>query len=549
MATIINTKLGEHRGKRRIWLEGQKLAREGYEPGMKYDVEFKDSQVQFHICDTGRYTVSKRTRNGRIYPIIDLSAEQLAEIFDGVEMLRVALRRGRIVVTAHHQELLVKERVERLVNKLQNGEPLATCSLFHGGGVIDSAIHKGLESAGIDSKIAVAVELEGKYLDSSLTNNPQLWDDASVVIESPIQSVNLGRSAPQVDLLFGGVPCTGASRSGRSKGKLEFAESHESAGAMFFSFLRFVEQLNPAIVVMENVPEYQNTASMEVIRSVLGTLGYHLHEDVFNGNEFGALENRNRFCMIAVSKGISRFDMNLIQPTRKKEACLNDILDDVPLDSNRWKGFEYLAEKEKRDKAAGKGFARQLLTGTEDKCGTIGRGYAKCRSTEPFLVHPENPDLSRIFTPNEHARLKGIPEGVIDGLSDKTAHEILGQSVIFPVFEAVGHAIGTHLWHWLGYKTVQVEVVDEDQPCIGGDDFHWAPALVDSNGRVKLTPLAQRQGMPISLAGGKNGSDIVELAIHNSNGTSVSSFHQPCDYVPARFNQQGELQVQGNLLQ
>ncbi len=33
MATIVNTKLGEHRGKKRVWLEGAKLAREGYEPG------------------------------------------------------------------------------------------------------------------------------------------------------------------------------------------------------------------------------------------------------------------------------------------------------------------------------------------------------------------------------------------------------------------------------------------------------------------------------------------------------------------------------------
>ncbi len=29
MATIINTKLGEHRGKKRVWLEGAKLSRGG----------------------------------------------------------------------------------------------------------------------------------------------------------------------------------------------------------------------------------------------------------------------------------------------------------------------------------------------------------------------------------------------------------------------------------------------------------------------------------------------------------------------------------------
>jgi len=30
MTIIVNTKLGENRGKKRIWLEGAKIAREGY---------------------------------------------------------------------------------------------------------------------------------------------------------------------------------------------------------------------------------------------------------------------------------------------------------------------------------------------------------------------------------------------------------------------------------------------------------------------------------------------------------------------------------------
>src|SRR5690606_34320169 len=158
-------------GNKRIWLEGQKLVREGYVPGMKYDLEFKESQVLLHVSDTGKYTVSRRQRNGRVMPIIDLTVQELAEVFDGVEMLRVAIKDKKIVISAHHQQQRVKERVDRLIHKLKNGEPLSVCSLFHGGGVLDKAIHEGLWNSGIDSKVAVAVELEGKYLDSSLRNN------------------------------------------------------------------------------------------------------------------------------------------------------------------------------------------------------------------------------------------------------------------------------------------------------------------------------------------------------------------------------------------
>lgn len=445
MATIINTKLGEHRGKKRVWLEGAKLSREGYNPGTKFEIEPRANHIVLHAHKEGRFTVSRRERNGVISPIIDLKADELAQIFDGIEMLRVAIKNGKIIISAHHQQQRVHERLKRLLSKLRSGADLSVCSLFHGGGVLDKALHKGFQSAGIRSKIAVAVELEGRYLDSSLRNNPELWNRHSVAIESPIQSVDLGSTSPQVDIVVGGIPCTGASRAGRSKNKLEFAESHDEAGAMFFNFLQFVKTLNPSIIVIENVPEYQRTASMEVIRSVLASLGYTVQERILDGNEFGALERRKRLCAVAISIGIEGFDLNQAMPLRTKEACLGDILEDVAQDSPRWKSFSYLADKEERDMAAGKGFARQLLTGEDLFCGVIGRDYAKCRSTEPFIINQAQPELSRILTPTEHCRVKAIPLEVINGLSDTVAHQVLGQSIIFPAFEAVGKALGTCL--------------------------------------------------------------------------------------------------------
>ena len=49
--------------------------------------------------------------------------------------------------------------------------------------------------------------------------------------------------------------------------------------------------------------------------------------------------------------------------------------------------------------------------------------------------------MSRLLTPAEHARVKTIPENLIEGLSATTAHEVLGQSVIFSAFIAVGELI------------------------------------------------------------------------------------------------------------
>ncbi|EBB4184929.1 DNA cytosine methyltransferase, partial [Salmonella enterica] len=147
----------------------------------------------------------------------------------------------------------------------------------------------------------------------------------------------------------------------------------------------------------------------------------------------------------------------------------------------------------------------------------------------PFIVHPEQPELSRIFTPTEHCRVKGIPEELIQGLSDTIAHQILGQSVVFPAFEALALALGNSLWSWVGMMPIMVEVVDESQPVIGGEDFHWATALVDAKGTLKLSPAAKKQGMPFNIMDG-------QLAVYSPNGTKKSCGHEPCEYLPVMMS-------------
>ncbi len=157
MATIVNTKLGEHRG-RSVWLEGQKLLREGYYPGMKYDLELKDSQVVLRVKEEGKFTISSASAMAGCLHRSDRAGACYR--FDGVEMLRVFIRNGAIVISAHHQQERVIERVNRLISKLENGESLSVCSLFHGVVCLIKRFTP-VSKAGIASAISVAVEMEG----------------------------------------------------------------------------------------------------------------------------------------------------------------------------------------------------------------------------------------------------------------------------------------------------------------------------------------------------------------------------------------------------
>ncbi|MBL2815670.1 DNA cytosine methyltransferase, partial [Klebsiella pneumoniae] len=80
-----------------------------------------------------------------------------------VEMLRVFIRNGAIVISDHNQQERVIERVNRLISKLENGESLSVCSLFHGGGVLFFFFMLGFQKCGIASWICVGCLLLGKF--------------------------------------------------------------------------------------------------------------------------------------------------------------------------------------------------------------------------------------------------------------------------------------------------------------------------------------------------------------------------------------------------
>ena len=70
-----------------------------------------------------------------------------------------------------------------------------------------------MKSAGLDCYTKFVVEQERKYLDAMVSNQPELFRDDSILIESGIEFVEL-RNPPKVDCLVASLPCTGASKAG-----------------------------------------------------------------------------------------------------------------------------------------------------------------------------------------------------------------------------------------------------------------------------------------------------------------------------------------------
>lgn len=444
MLQVLYKKLADHKGAKRVWLEGWKLAQAGFIPGVRYRISLDHTQkaLVLELTD-GAHVVSRKRVGEREVPVVDICNRDLATLFgEKAERVKVEIAANAIRVTIHPDDAAALERAVRLMAKIKAGAPLNVGSVAHGGGILDHAVHEGLQRAGVASRLAFAIEVEHDYIECAIANN-EVWDAQTFAIEAPMEEVE-PHILPKVEMLTAGLPCTGASLSGRAKNGLKFAEQHETAGALFLAFLNIVKATQPATILLENVPVYENTVSFHVITQALVHWGYDIHKTALDGNELGALESRKRLCMVAVTKGVA-FDFSKLVAIREKEPNLGAVLEDLPPEHESWKPYEYLAAKEARDIEAGKGFRRQLLGPEASACGTVGAGYFKARSTEPFVRHPSGNGRSRLFTPTEHAKVKTIPAHLVKELSSTTAHDVLGQSIIWSAFVAVGELLGRSL--------------------------------------------------------------------------------------------------------
>lgn len=437
-------KVGESHGYPRVWLEGRRIEKAGFLPGTRYELVAAGERVTLRIVENGARIVSVKRRADSALPVIDLNSKEALAAFEGLERVRVVIRENEIHLLPLATQSKARERLNRVREKVEKGESLTVGSLCHGGGVLSHALHEGMEDGGVGTALRFANDIDDGVLEQAQGHNPS-WQDDTALIAAPMQEVVadswLLKQLGPIDVLEAGIPCVAASLAGRAKKGLPMAEADPNAGHLVVAFLGIVEALQPAVIVVENVPPYQNTASAHLLRHTLRDWGYQVQETILSGAEFGALEDRKRMAMVAVTEGLS-FEMDWIVKPPAVERTLGDVLEDVPLDAACWSGMDYLREKEIRDKAAGKGFRMQIVGPEDTRVGTVGADYQKNRSTEPKVRHPIDGDAKlRLLTPTEHARVKGVPPVLIEGMPPTRAHHLLGNGIVYEPFVALGRAL------------------------------------------------------------------------------------------------------------
>ena len=113
---------------------------------------------------------------------------------------------------------------------------LTSIDLFAGAG--GTAL--GLENAGIKH---VALNEWDKSASATLRINRPDWN----VIEGDIADVNFSKYQRKVDIVEGGFPCQAFSYAGKKMG------FEDARGTLFYEFARVVKEVQPKVVIGENV--------------------------------------------------------------------------------------------------------------------------------------------------------------------------------------------------------------------------------------------------------------------------------------------------------
>lgn len=438
-------KLALARKSPRIWLDNRvRLLDSGFVPGCHYMMTTKDGKIELILSDVGDRTVSYKEKNGSILPVVDINTKDILKSFPAEmigQQLYARFYDGKIVITVLPTQEAVCEREDRFMDELKTEKGLSKVSLFTGSGFLDNAIATGLKNAGINSHCVFANELDDRYISNGLENNSAL--SGATTVQGSIASLHRF-DIPQASMMIMGSPCVGFSKSGKSKNGIDSELLHKDAGHLFMYMVAVVLRVNPAIVIFENTPEAMDSVTFSLIEKMMVEQGYKIQKQVIDSRFFGSLEQRKRMAFVAVSEGLD-VDTSLLKETGEPVIKVGDVMD-AQIDESDWSPMTYLFEKQERDIVAGKGFRMHIVDADSDRVSTIGKAYQKNRSTETKVRHPEVEGLYRLFTPAEHARIKGFNPDMVRGLPKTTAHEVLGNGVVANGFialaELIGHQVG-----------------------------------------------------------------------------------------------------------
>ncbi len=244
----------------------------------------------------------------------------------------------------------------------------------------------------------------------------------------------------KVDILTGGFPCQAFSIAGFRKG------FKDDRGNVFFEILRFIDDLEPKVVFLENVKNLQTHdkgKTFKIILNELNNRGYYVSYKVLNSSEYANIpQNRERIYIIAFKNKNIYNNFKFPKP-KKLTKKINDLIDDEVEEKfyyHKSKYYSQLKENMKNSDTVYQWRRKYVRENKSKLCPTLTANMGTGGHNVPLVI--DKKDIRKL-TPRECARFQGYDENFIlsDELAPSHLYKQIGNSVTVPVIEAIAKEI------------------------------------------------------------------------------------------------------------
>lgn len=151
----------------------------------------------------------------------------------------------------------------------------------------------GLKEAGF--KVCASIEIDKNAVKGYKLNHPEI-----IVFEDDIRNVDSAEiktllNGQQLHLLAGCPPCQGFSSLRRLNRKQNVRDERNN---LVRQYLRFVKELMPLTIMMENVPGILNYYIFKDVVKEFKNLGYNIAIEILDAKDFGVPQRRRRMVLL-----------------------------------------------------------------------------------------------------------------------------------------------------------------------------------------------------------------------------------------------------------
>ena len=407
-------------------------------------VSYEKSRIVITLKENGERKVMDSSRG----ELIELKNKDTFKSLLGCNSVVVTFKTNKIIIKVPKSFTETQKRTVGFIDKLSSGKPLTSASLFSGIGLLALSIKRGLEAAGVKTKLSFANDSDELALTCSAEGNP-IWKDASnnaVIDGRDIRELDISE-LPIVDILEIGLPCVNQSKLCEKK-KRDL--NHPIVGTLFITIVNVIKKMNPSIIILENAPSFLNSDTLALIKSELKDR-YTFDSRILKGSEFGGIEERSRACVVATPLGFPELNLAELKPKLSLlTPSLGDLLEDIRNDSPLWREMGHVKAKLNNPKL---NYKNTLFTADSTKIGTMTATYHSPKIGSPMLAHPENPELQRQFTALEGCRIRELPLSLLEVLMSvaKGEHWLCkSKSNVGAVHRMNGNSVSPKPWFALG---------------------------------------------------------------------------------------------------